>query len=144
MQERHIGKDVSLEFSANGVDWQVIGSAKEVVISWDLVDPASEPTANLKKHFPNKASLDEFLSQLGPLAYQSVSYDADMLTLTWRTLKLICVDTDGEWFTAGGRYEIKRETETHYLIRDHDGLMRAVDQQTMLAYGGRFEVEGVA
>lgn len=150
VQERLIGKDVKLEFSADGVNWSTVGVS---TMTFEFPDGVTigpvEPFKGiippaLKKHFPNKASLDEFLSELGPLAYQKVSYSGDLITLQWRTLKLFCVNTDGEWFRPGIRYEVKRETQGHYLIRCDKGLVRSVDRQTMLAYGGRFEIEEAA
>lgn len=86
----------------------------------------------LKKTFMKRAELDAFLATLPPLAFQSILHGAATLTLSWRTLKLVAKDgaRDGQ-FKKGERYEVKRETDHHYLIRDESGQMIQINRYTL-------------
>lgn len=106
-------------------------------LEWDLPKSVTFECApgHLSKTFATKPELDEFLAALGPLAFQSVRHGrGGMFTLSWRTLKLVCLD-------SGKRYEVKRETEHHYLIRDENGMMRAINRYTLIGYELRFKSE---
>jgi hypothetical protein len=96
------------------------------------------PTAMtiLKKTFMKRAELDAFLAELPPLAFQSILHGAAVMTLSWRTLKLVAKGDalDGQ-FKKGGRYEVKRETDHHYLIRDEGGRMISINRYTLYSPG---------
>lgn len=82
----------------------------------------------LKKTFYTRAELDAFLSDLPPLAFQSVTHGAATMTLRWRTLKLHCIGFTDSTFIRGKGYEVKRETEHYYLLRGECGAMVSVDR----------------
>lgn len=88
----------------------------------------------LRKSFQKREDLDAFLAELPPLAFQSVTYgaEADVMTLKWRTLKLVAKDAGFEGqFKKGERYEVKRETDHHYLIRDESGRMIQINRYSL-------------
>lgn len=85
----------------------------------------------LKKTFYARADLDAFLAELPPLAFQSVTHGSATMTLRWRTLKLHCIGFTDSSFVRGKTYEVKRETQDHYLVRAESGDMIAVNRYSL-------------
>lgn len=100
----------------------------------------------LKKTFFTRTELDAFLAELPPLAFQSVTHGSAVMTLRWRTLKLAPMGTVDGAFVEGSRYEVKRETEHHYLVRDMIGRMVKVNRYSLYSQEHllHFAIEGAA
>jgi hypothetical protein len=95
----------------------------------------------LRKSFQKREDLDAFLASLPPLAFQSVTHGADVVTLKWRPLRLLCLNS----CAPGRAYPVVRETESAYLIRNAAGDMISVTRCNMMSAGGyRYEIEEAA
>jgi len=91
---------------------------------------------NLTKVLPSLAQAREFASKLGILTLEAYKImQGGECRLTWRVLRLERSKGKQDGITSGRSYEVFRETEHAYLIRDDDGKVTKVNRYTMM--GGR-------
>lgn len=91
---------------------------------------------NLTKILPSLSEAREFASKLGILTLETYTMlKGGACRLTWRVLRLERSKGKQEGISHGRAYEVFRETEHAYLIRDDNGKVTKVNRYTMM--GGR-------
>lgn len=97
--------------------------------------------AHQKKILPNMAAAKEFASKLGILTFESYTTMCDTrILLTWATLRVSPVMGRFDAVTMGRQYEVFRETEFAYLIRDDLKKVTKINRLTMMGGKAQFEV----
>lgn len=96
--------------------------------------------ANTSKFFANLPAAREFAAKQGILAFESYTHTPfGGVKLTWRPLRLSVARGKTSDITHGRKYEVLRETQHAYLIRNDASKFMKVNRYTMIGGKAMFQ-----
>lgn len=96
--------------------------------------------SNHSKMFANLPAAREFAKSIGILAFESYTHTPfGGVKLSWRPLRVTVARGKTPGITHGRKYEVVRETEHAYLIRNDDAKFVKINRYTMVGGKAMFQ-----